>query len=387
MKKFLLFLLTALASTAFAGDVNFQSMTWNDLRAKAKAEGKYLFVDGMTDWCIWCKVMDKKTFTDDKVAKVMNHDFVSTRIDMEKGEGIALAMKYRITGFPTFLIFSPDGRLVYRLGGYREANDFLQDLEAARDAGKQQSYAGITEGMDLPYPEFYRKTYASGKKKREYPDDATVASFFKDHKDWKDEVSFGVIMRYATPDDVNRYFLDNLETYRKLYGVEPDEKVIKLIYAKADAAAKDKSESGISEALAMTDKYLPGENSELKRSLSMQYYGQTGDWSRYAATLQQDLDANGYDDVELINACAWNIYEHCDDKAVIDGAVKWMSAATKKDPQYAYLDTYAALLYKSGNLTDAERVARQAIDTGKHESQDVSETEALLLKIQASTKR
>ena len=35
---------------------------------QARAEQKYVMVDFFTTWCHWCKVLDEKTYTDDRVS-------------------------------------------------------------------------------------------------------------------------------------------------------------------------------------------------------------------------------------------------------------------------------------------------------------------------------
>jgi uncharacterized protein YyaL (SSP411 family) len=35
----------------------------------SKKDKRKVFIDVYTDWCGWCKVMDKNTFSDPKVAK------------------------------------------------------------------------------------------------------------------------------------------------------------------------------------------------------------------------------------------------------------------------------------------------------------------------------
>jgi len=64
-----------------------------------------------------------------------------------------------------------------------------------------------------------------------------------------------------------------------------------------------------------------------------------------------------------------------------------MSDAVVASPRYMLLDTYAALLYKNGELTKAKEYAETAIASGKKENEDVSETEALLKKINAALEK
>ena len=63
-----------------------------------------------------------------------------------------------------------------------------------------------------------------------------------------------------------------------------------------------------------------------------------------------------------------------------------MERAVAMDPDYAVLDTYAALLYKDKNYKDAKVYAEKAISSGKESGEDVKETQSLLEKINAELK-
>ena len=83
-------------SVSSANVVKFTKITlWSEALELAKASGKPIFLDAYTDWCGWCKVMDRETFSNAKVAEVMNASFVCVKMEMETGEGIDVAMKYR----------------------------------------------------------------------------------------------------------------------------------------------------------------------------------------------------------------------------------------------------------------------------------------------------
>lgn len=51
--------------------------------SKAKAENKILLVDAYTDWCGWCKVMDRETYTNAEVIAALNQDFVCVKFNPE----------------------------------------------------------------------------------------------------------------------------------------------------------------------------------------------------------------------------------------------------------------------------------------------------------------
>ena len=85
-----------------------------------------------------------------------------------------------------------------------------------------------------------------------------------------------------------------------------------------------------------------------------------------------------------MNALCWDLYTGCEDQEVLKKAAGWMQDVVSKEPTYAYLDTYAALLYKTGAYGEAEKWATKAIEIGKAENEKVDDTQKLLEKIKAA---
>ncbi|MBK9566192.1 MAG: DUF255 domain-containing protein [Saprospiraceae bacterium] len=50
-----------------------------------KVEIIKILVDGYTEWCGWCKVMDKKTFTDPALIEYLNKNFHVVKFNARKG--------------------------------------------------------------------------------------------------------------------------------------------------------------------------------------------------------------------------------------------------------------------------------------------------------------
>ncbi|MFK7809702.1 MAG: hypothetical protein AB8F74_17990 [Saprospiraceae bacterium] len=59
-----------------------------------------------------------------------------------------------------------------------------------------------------------------------------------------------------------------------------------------------------------------------------------------------------------------------------------MKEVTTEEPNYMYLDTYAFLLSKSGNFTEAKQIAEKAISAAKIEGESTKSLEKLLQKIE-----
>jgi thioredoxin-related protein len=73
---------------AAAGKTVVNWMTWDEAVQKSKVQKKKIFVDVFTDWCGWCKVMDKNTFPDPEVAKILNEDFYAVKFNAEQTEDV-----------------------------------------------------------------------------------------------------------------------------------------------------------------------------------------------------------------------------------------------------------------------------------------------------------
>jgi thioredoxin-related protein len=66
---------------------------WAEGYAYAKKNNKIILVDAYTDWCGWCKVMDKKTYTNSDIQNALKKDFVSIKINPEKGTKYKIGSK------------------------------------------------------------------------------------------------------------------------------------------------------------------------------------------------------------------------------------------------------------------------------------------------------
>lgn len=114
-----------------AQTINFNKGTWNEMLAKSTIENKLIFVDIYAVWCGPCKAMAKNVFTQGAVADKFNASFVNYMLDAEKGEGIAMAEKYQVSGFPTYLFIDGNGRVVYKIEGALTADKFNAEADKA----------------------------------------------------------------------------------------------------------------------------------------------------------------------------------------------------------------------------------------------------------------
>jgi thioredoxin-related protein len=112
---------------------------------------KYAIVDFYTDWCSWCKKMDKEVFAKPDVSSRLTREFVTIRIDAEsntpltyKGQKTtarAFTGMMKVQGFPTLIVFNSKGDPVTLLPGYVDAKTFMLFLDyVKKEKYKVQSF-------------------------------------------------------------------------------------------------------------------------------------------------------------------------------------------------------------------------------------------------------
>jgi len=79
---------------------------------KAKATNKPIFIDFYTTWCAPCKWMDSDVFELKVVGDLFNDNFISLKVDAEKGEGPMLAAQFGVRGYPMLVYLDSNGDMV-----------------------------------------------------------------------------------------------------------------------------------------------------------------------------------------------------------------------------------------------------------------------------------
>jgi len=100
---------------------------------QAQRENKLVFVDVYTSWCLPCKMMDKDVFTHQETADAINKDFISYKVNAEKGNGPQLSFNYDVQAYPTLLFLDSSGKVLERKGGAAYHSELLSLAQSALD--------------------------------------------------------------------------------------------------------------------------------------------------------------------------------------------------------------------------------------------------------------
>ncbi len=127
----------AAISTVASAEVHFRDVSFAEAKALAAKEHKAIMVDVYTSWCVWCKTLDRNTYSDENVGKIADAKFIAVKIDAEKGEGKTLSKEWKVNGYPTIIFFDEGGKEVDRVVGYEDAARFARSLETAAAGGSK----------------------------------------------------------------------------------------------------------------------------------------------------------------------------------------------------------------------------------------------------------
>ena len=70
------------------GGDSIKWLTWDQAVAQNKTKPKKFVIDVYTDWCGWCKVMDRETFSKPEIIQYVNDNFYAVKLNAEQREDI-----------------------------------------------------------------------------------------------------------------------------------------------------------------------------------------------------------------------------------------------------------------------------------------------------------
>ncbi len=126
---------THTAEAVMTGQWYTKASSFEKIEKAAKKKDKPYIFFVYTDWCGFCKKMNKKYLTNPKIKQILSK-YYRIKINPDKGEKEkALANKKGVNGYPDFRIVHPNGRSIklhpFRSGGSLKVKAFIRDLKAA----------------------------------------------------------------------------------------------------------------------------------------------------------------------------------------------------------------------------------------------------------------
>ena len=106
--------------------IQFIESNWSKALQEAKKQNKLIFLDAYTSWCGPCRMLKQNTFPNKAAGEFFNKNFINVALDMEQGDGIAVAERYQVNAYPTLIIADADGNMVTYTKGYIDAKQLIE---------------------------------------------------------------------------------------------------------------------------------------------------------------------------------------------------------------------------------------------------------------------
>ncbi len=355
----------------------------------ASQENKSIFIDFYTTWCAPCKKLDKLVFQNDSIKQILKRDFILLKYDAENDKTFHLSKKHHVSSYPTAIVLNPKGYVVNRKYGF-PGNDFdtlsknvLGFTEKSIELSSQNEYLkGYSNTIDqTKYPKFYTDYIDRTDTK---PKTSDIVDFINSKEDFFKEEDFTTLLYFGrdAPSNVGDIILKDKTKYFDLYGEQDVEVLLYFITsAKFNEAISEDNQKKYDRAVEFTKQALSqGWVDDLLPSFEKDYLKAQNKWDE-VLEINKKLKDKGKFDNGYINHFSWQVYEQCDDQNIIKKCLDWMQEVTNEEPTYAYLDTYAHLIYKTGDKQETKRIAKIAIEAARKENEKTTSIQKLLDKI------
>jgi thioredoxin-related protein len=374
-------------------------LSWQEVLQKAAKENKYVFVDCYASWCGPCKWMDKNVFEDDTVGDFMNKDFISVKIQMDSTRhdtpeiqqwyliAHAFERQYRISGYPSYLFFSPGGGAIHKSVGSLELKDFLTLVKTAVDP-RQQYYTLLSRYQhgELDYEAMTTlANMAHGLGEDSLA--ASIAGYYLHHLEglsdqqlWiKDNIDFinGYRQILHSGDMLFQRYLKYASAIDSIMGRKgyADGLLSYMVYheevrMKVDAGIKNKVEPNWKKIeKEIVAKYGQGYEHVVTQG-RVKYYLSIKQWEKFATCLVRQIKESHVENWSpgsdgTLNTAAFEVFEYSRKKEELEQALSWINKAIAMHtdsagaPSYE-IDTKANLLYKLRRQAEGIALEEQA---------------------------
>jgi thioredoxin-related protein len=370
--------------TQSAYSIEAGKISWESVMEDAQKKDKLIMVSIIAEWCYWCRAMEETTLKDERIVSKLNKHFVHLSLNADQEAGQVFSAKHRVVSYPTLLFFGKKGEFLDKKTGYirdiEEFESFLIKL-TEKEFEDYPSFEFDPHNLQPGFPQFYlTHFFGSDAEKIDFTDDAVAYLSSLDHEQFLDEIPWSVIyVMGITFGPAGQHFLDNYEKYKKAFGHEEAYSHLQQLFKdRVSFYASTRNEEAMLKWINTLPDYDKRADEDILLRYKIAYYMEAGDYPGVIRQMELHLKNSSSPNLNSINSICMSIHDLTADREILSSAADLMGKVVAKDNHYYHLDSYAALLYRSGQMEKGKKMALQAIKRGKELDIDVSDTEILI---------
>lgn len=404
---FLLFLILTGKTEAQDSTIAFSPLAYPEIFKEAKAQGKMVFLYFHFHGCGACVQMKKTTFRDPEVIRYFNEHFISFDINTLEGEGLHINKTYQVKSHPTFMFLDDTGKIVHTIVGVFTPEEFLRHAQSAVTGTGTLPYYREQYGNGNRDPEFLRSCTYAMRDAYEIPP-ALIQEYLQTQStdQLKEEHNLRYIYEFAYHahqpmvafgSPVYHFMMDHRDLLTAHF--DPEQVDTRLVFIALHSAgdAITQLNDTLFEKTTAVLRQFPSQRTwaykemdgritamvtakSIVSKLEIEYAKAKNEDDR-ARRLTREYARSLWHDAEALNTMAWDRYTGESSRSELKEALSWVKRSIQLDANYYNMDTYAALLYRTGQYKSARRIATRAIEMAKESGLSYQETEDLLKKM------
>lgn len=349
---------------------------------KAKAGNKPVMLWCYATWCPHCKQMKAEVFTNQTVADYFDKTFICVAQDMEKKEGLELNKELKIKSFPTFVFYSSNGEIIYRVEGELKPAAFVAEGKNALTPKKQLPYLKQQFMKDVSNS-INCYTYLRSLKKGGLDVSAVANQYFATQSDKQlvSEMNWRIFANGVT--DFNSREMQFVINHQKEFAAITSSERVKR---KLDYEVT----SLLNPLVEVTDTV----NYPIKRKLAVEIHSYSTDslifnydlkiweltqnWSAYLETCLASSDTFAWNNSPQLSDIANNFLKHTTNTKALLKVESWAQRSLTLNKSYDNYLLCSRLYQKLNNKAEAIKMAKKAMDMATKFGWEGTESEKLL---------
>ena len=315
-------------------------------------------------WCGHCNNMKEHVFTIDSVGDYFNQHFVCMMMDMQKGDGIALAKKFFVASFPTFIILDSTGEVLYQVAGELDAGSLLKEGRTSFDRNFQLPYLrGQFESNVTDTDKCLKYLFALNH--AHLPTMKVAHTYFISQNSHPPVTVMNWRILNAGVSEIQspefKYILDHRKEYSSVMtGAKVERKIFRTTaYNLQPLVDKMDTVTYFQERNLVTGLNIHSLDS-LLFTLDLTTYENANYWLAFQSTAMEHTADYVWSDYSQLQHIAKQFFNHVTDVTALKQAASWAKHSSELKPEYANTLLYAQLLEKCGDLKEAKEEALHA---------------------------